>query len=203
MRSSVTRLQSKYVDTPTQVTVAMNYEDLGIFGLLPENDDRDLYLILHGGIGWWCANGCGYTTSTDDAGVYTREVAEAQARCRYGVGARSQPTAIADESGGTQTARGGCGLEWQRHRVSLSAYTAWIHDYVAQHNHYVRGKCAAATREMVAAFPDLVRVPGLATGARTALVVCLRGRQRQQPHHRPDSQSVHVLRSPLRGLGPG
>lgn len=40
------------------------------------------------------------------------------------------------------------------------AHTEWIRSYVAR-TPFVRGKCATATTEMVAAFPELRRVGGL------------------------------------------
>lgn len=39
-------------------------------------------------------------------------------------------------------------------------YEAWIVEYVARNGGFVRGKCAVATEEMVAAFPELRRVAG-------------------------------------------
>lgn len=42
-------------------------------------------------------------------------------------------------------------------------YAEWIESYVArQKNRFVRGKCAEATTEMVAAFPELRRAAGFA-----------------------------------------
>lgn len=41
-----------------------------------------------------------------------------------------------------------------------SRYQEWIDAYVARHEGFVRGKCAEATTEMVAAFPELRRACG-------------------------------------------
>jgi hypothetical protein len=42
-------------------------------------------------------------------------------------------------------------------------YTEWIEEYVARHeNRFVRGKCKAATMEMVKVFPELRIVAGFA-----------------------------------------
>lgn len=43
--------------------------------------------------------------------------------------------------------------------VSVS-YSQWISDWLASRNGRVRGLCAPATQEMVAAFPELARTPG-------------------------------------------
>ena len=41
-------------------------------------------------------------------------------------------------------------------------YAQWILEYVIGEDHFVRGKCAAATLGMVKAFPELKRVAGFA-----------------------------------------
>lgn len=41
-------------------------------------------------------------------------------------------------------------------------YAAWIDSFVARNAGFVRGKCDAATTEMVAAFPELRRAAGFA-----------------------------------------
>lgn len=46
---------------------------------------------------------------------------------------------------------------WKQRR--RQAYRAWMADY-AERAGYLRGKCTTATREMVAAFPELRRVRG-------------------------------------------
>ncbi len=44
-----------------------------------------------------------------------------------------------------------------------TTYASWTAEYVLRHKDFVRGKCADATKEMVAAFPELKRVAGLLT----------------------------------------
>lgn len=40
------------------------------------------------------------------------------------------------------------------------AYARWIVGFATRHSHFVRGMCDSATKEMVAAFPELRRAAG-------------------------------------------